>query len=73
MIDAEIAERAIQALEVLLEPEDAVPEGPRRVEHSVAVLEPAIPERNADVTLRYDLAVEVRDTLACRLCHCRAS
>ena len=72
-IDAEVAERAIEAVEVLLQAEDAVPEGPRRVEHRVAVLEAAIPERDPHVPLEDDPAVEVRDSLACCLCHRRAS
>src|SRR5262249_7584293 len=72
-IDAEVPQRAIEALEELLEPEDAGPEGPRRGEDRVAVLEATIPERDPDIPLGDDPAVEVGDTLGCRLCHCRSS
>src|SRR5262249_42188633 len=64
-VDAEVAERAIQAVEVFLQPEDPVPEGAGRVEHGVAVLEPAVTERDAHVPLGNDPAVEVRDPPAC--------
>jgi len=57
---------------VLLQPEYAVTEGPRRVERRIAKLETAVVDRDRALALRQDLAVEVDNAFVEKLgygCH----
>src|SRR5690606_3171787 len=68
-VDAEVAQRLIEAVDMLAELERAVIEGPRHIERGVTVLEAAVAEWNNHLPFRHILAVEVGDSLvAARRC-----
>ena len=62
-IDSQIAQRLVEAHDVLFELEDAVPEGASRIEAAIAVTKAAVAEGDHGPTLRHDLPIEVADPL----------
>jgi hypothetical protein len=60
-VDAQIAQRAVEALHVLLQAEDAPVEGARHVEAAVAAVEAAVAVGDDHLGLGHELAVEVGD------------
>jgi len=62
-VELQVAHRLVEAVEMLVELEDAMAERPRRVEAAVAVAEAAVAERHHGAALRDDLPVHVDDTL----------
>src|SRR4026209_3015781 len=61
-IQTQIPERAIEAVNVLLEPEGAAVKGARHVEGAVAVLPAPVAERNQYLILGHELAIEPGET-----------
>ena len=62
-VELEVAHGLVEAVEMLVELEDAMAEGPRRVEAAIAIAEAAIAERHDGAALRHDLPVHVDDAL----------
>ena len=68
-IDAQILERAVEALDVLLDFEHAAVEGAGHVERAVAVQPAAVAKRHAHLALGHVVAVEVGDPLVRQRAH----
>ena len=66
-IDLQVAQRAVEAVDMLLQPERRALEGARHVEGAVAVLPAAVAERDHDLGFRHELAVEPGDALIAEL------
>src|SRR5579863_4229335 len=62
-VDPQIAQRAVEAVDVLLQFERPAVKGPGHVEGGVAVFEAAVAKRHDDLALRHDLAVEIGDAV----------
>src|SRR6267143_4011174 len=68
-IQTQITERAIEAVNVLLEPEGAAVKGARHVEGAVAVLPAPVAERDQYLILGHELAVEPGESGICQMHH----
>ena len=68
-VDAQILERAVQALDVLLDLEHPAVEGAGHVERAVAVQPAAVAKRHAHLALGHVVAVEVSDPLVRQRVH----
>src|SRR3954462_926779 len=68
-IQTQIAKRAIEAVDVLLEPEGAAVEGARHVEGAVAVLPTAVTKRDQHLILGHELAIHPGEPGIAKLCH----
>ena len=66
-IDLQVAQRAVEAVDVLLQAERLAVKGARHVEGSVAVLPAAVAERDHDLVLGHELAIEPGDALIAEL------
>ena len=66
-IDLQVAQRAVEAVDMLLQAERLALEGARHVEGAVAVLPAAVAERDHDLAFRHELAVEPGDALIAEL------
>ena len=66
-IDLQVAQRAVEAVDMLLQAERLAVEGARHVEGAVAVLPAAVAERNHDLAFGHELAVEPGDALIAEL------
>src|SRR5262249_22289585 len=65
--DLQVAQRAVEAVDMLLQPERLALEGARHVEGAVAILPAAVAERDHDLALRHEVAVEPGDALIAEL------
>ena len=68
-IDAQVFQRAVEPVDVLLHLEQPVPEGAGHVETAVAIDPARVTERNAHLALRHELAVEPGHPFVCQLGH----
>src|SRR6188508_419186 len=66
-IDLQVAQRTVEAVDMLLQPERLALEGARHVEGAVAVLPAAVAERDHDLAFRHEVAVEPGDALIAEL------
>ena len=57
-VDADVAQRPVKPVQMLGKPEDAPAEGPRHIEHGVAVTKAAVAERQPRLVFGDEVAVE---------------
>src|SRR5471030_1258187 len=66
-IDLQVAQRAVEAVDMLLQPERRALEGASHVERAVAVFPAPVAKRDHHLSFRHELAVEPSDTLIAEL------
>ena len=66
-IDLQVTQRAVEAVDMLLQPKRLAFKGPGHVEGAVAVFPTAVAERDHDLVLRHEFAIEPGNALIAEL------